>query len=186
LWSAYGDELYAYLDQANHDALASVVGARLAEAVLEGWSKFGASDTVKWLLVTGIDLARSRKVMRIHGVPARELITQDPERLWCLAAPPAACRARPAGSSVGSHCWRLRERAVAGRRGPHLCSCNGRLRIRRDAPAPAHDSPRRPFQHSTTGLVVCRHRRLRAALARVRPRCRPTPRRCVSACGSVA
>lgn len=84
LWDRYGQKLYTYLDHADREALAEVIGERLADSVLAGWEVFGASDTVQWLHSAGVDLGVSRKLLRVYGNEARDRLSADPYRALAL------------------------------------------------------------------------------------------------------
>ncbi|MDP3619979.1 MAG: DEAD/DEAH box helicase, partial [Ramlibacter sp.] len=84
LWAAYGDDLYVYLDQEDHRAISTVVGDSLADTIIAGWSKFGASDALKWMQDIGLDLRLSKSVLALWGSKTREVIKEDPYRLLSL------------------------------------------------------------------------------------------------------
>ena len=86
LWDALGDKLYAALDAADLDALATVLTPESALQVVGAWAQYGDSRTLQWLQAEGIDLAIGRKVLQFFGRETPEKLQEDPYRLLSFCA----------------------------------------------------------------------------------------------------
>lgn len=80
LWEAFGEELYEVLNEEDEAAVAGVVGSELAQAVIEGWRLFGASDALEWLHRSGFDVHISRALLDVYGRESRQKLEDDPYR----------------------------------------------------------------------------------------------------------
>ncbi len=80
LWNAFGEDIYRALDEGDEAALCSVIGARLATVVLDGWKVFAASDALAWLHRTGIEPRISRDLLETYGPEVKAKVEDDPYR----------------------------------------------------------------------------------------------------------
>jgi exodeoxyribonuclease V alpha subunit len=81
LWEQLGEALYDSLDASDLDTLAGVVGAELAQVLLEGWRQYGDATALRWFQKVGLNLRLSRKLLDVYGGDALAAIEADPYRL---------------------------------------------------------------------------------------------------------
>ena len=81
LWEQLGESLYDSLDHADIDALASVVGAELAQVLLAGWRQYGDAAALRWFQSIGLSLRLSRKLLDVYEDEALATVEADPYRL---------------------------------------------------------------------------------------------------------
>jgi exodeoxyribonuclease V alpha subunit len=81
LWEALGTDVYAALDQGDHDRIAGCIGAELATVLLDGWSTYGDADAVAAFQKMGLDLTVSQKVLAAYCSDALATVSKDPFRL---------------------------------------------------------------------------------------------------------
>ncbi|WP_374604811.1 AAA family ATPase [Niveibacterium sp.] len=93
LWERLGESLYESLDQADVDTLAGVVGADLAQALVDGWRQYGDAAAVRWFQRIGLNLRLSRKLLEVYGAEALAAIEADPYRLLAFGMSWAAADA---------------------------------------------------------------------------------------------
>lgn len=84
LWQAHGEDLYKLLDASDRQAIAGVIGDKLADVVLDGWGAFGASDSLQWLHRTGFDVRIAKSALNVYGQDARAALEEDPYRALAL------------------------------------------------------------------------------------------------------
>jgi exodeoxyribonuclease V alpha subunit len=93
LWEQLGESLYDSLDHADADALASVVGAELAQVLLAGWRQYGDASTLRWCQRVGLSLKLSRKLLNVYEGEALNTVEADPYRLLAFGMKWAAADA---------------------------------------------------------------------------------------------
>ena len=93
LWEQLGESLYDSLDHADADALASVVGAELAQVLLAGWHQYGDAAALRWCQRVGLSLKLSRKLLNVYEGEALNTVEADPYRLLAFGMKWAAADA---------------------------------------------------------------------------------------------
>jgi exodeoxyribonuclease V alpha subunit len=81
LWEQLGESLYDSLNLSDAEALATVVGAELAQVLLAGWRQYGDAQALRWFQRVGLNLRLSRKLLDVYGAEALSAIEADPYRL---------------------------------------------------------------------------------------------------------
>lgn len=81
LWDRFGSELYRLLDGADAPRLAEVLPLKMAQNLVDAWSRWGDSFMIQWLQSRGIPIHIAKKVRDLHGRDTARLLEEDPYRL---------------------------------------------------------------------------------------------------------
>ncbi|XYJ10454.1 AAA family ATPase [Telluria sp. B2] len=86
LWDTFGERLYQILDNADVEALTSVLTEDSARQVISAWSLQEHACTLQWLHSSGIDVKTGRKLLAYFGKEVGEKLREDPYRLLSFSA----------------------------------------------------------------------------------------------------
>jgi exodeoxyribonuclease V alpha subunit len=87
LWEAFGESLYARLDEGDPTPFEAQLGTNRAQVLVQGWQSFRDADALQLMHRLGIPPRVIRRFLACYPAEARQRLTEDPFRLLAFGLP---------------------------------------------------------------------------------------------------